>query len=62
MDVPNLLEFWSFIYFGPASAFGPFLEFSDYINFIEFKGQYAKLPRGLKDGFVTWYPALLSAA
>merc|ERR1712046_227123 len=61
-DVPTLLEFGGFVFFGPACVTGPFLEFSDYINFVQFKGHYAKLPRGLTDGYVTVRPALLSLA
>ena len=30
------------------------MEYADYINFIEFKGVYEKLPRGTTYGYVSW--------
>ena len=42
------------MFFGPASLTAPFIEYSDYIKFIELKGVYAKLPGGT----ASWMPAL----
>lgn len=53
--MPTFIEFWSFVLFGPASVTGPFFEYADYKNFIEFKGVYSKLPHGL----VSMRPALI---
>jgi len=37
----------------------PFVEFTDYKNWIEFEGVYKTQPRGLKNGFATFKPALI---
>ena len=57
-QVPTLLEFYSYVLFGPGLVTGPFFEYSDYLNFISFKGHYSKLPRGFPGGLVTVLPAL----
>ena len=54
-----MLEFWSFVFFGPGCIIGPFMEYSDYINFIEFKGVYEKLPHGMTDGYTSWKPSFI---
>ena len=48
--MPSLLEFSSYIYFYPTTIIGPFIEFNDFINFIDKKGCYANLPNRL--GFI----------
>ena len=40
---PSFLEFASYIYFYPTSIAGPFIEFKDFINFIEEKDCYNSL-------------------
>ena len=35
------------------------MEFTDFVNFIEFKSNYAKLPRGTTEGYITWKPAFI---
>jgi len=50
VKLPNILEFTGYVLFAPGCVMGPFFEFSDYKNFIEFKGHYTNLPRGLCSG------------
>lgn len=45
--IPNLFEYFGFIYFYPASVIGPTFNFINYHNFIHLKGQYSKLPSRL---------------
>ena len=49
-EMPSLLEYFSYIYFYPTSIIGPFIEFKDFINFIDKKECYANLPKRL--GFI----------
>lgn len=53
--MPSLLEFSSYIYFYPACIVGPFIEYMDFINFIDEKDCYtnltSKLGYILKQGF-----------
>lgn len=52
--LPTLLEFAGYVHFSQGCIMCPFFEFSDYINWIERKSHYKKLPaRG--------YSAVLSA-
>lgn len=39
--VPNILEYFSYIYFIPSCIVGPFFEYKDYENFMYKKGDYA---------------------
>jgi lysophospholipid acyltransferase len=40
----SFLEYFSYIYFFPSCLMGPFFEFSDFIEFIELKGDYEEIP------------------
>ena len=40
---PTILEFCSYIYFYPTTIIGPFIEYKDFINFIEEKDCYSNL-------------------
>jgi MBOAT, membrane-bound O-acyltransferase family len=44
VHMPSIMEVYSYTFFCSACLCGPFFEFSDYINFIEMKGNYAKVP------------------
>ena len=44
MEKPTLLELFSYIFFYPSCVVGPSFEFSDFKNFIEFKGDYKDIP------------------
>ena len=48
--MPSLLEYFSYIYFYPTTIIGPFIEYTDFINFIDKKDCYANLPKRL--GFI----------
>ena len=50
VHLPNLLEYFSFVFFCNGCLVGPFIEFSDFKNFMELQGVYKSLPRGLKSG------------
>lgn len=41
---PTPLEVASYVFFCSGCVVGPFFEYSDYINYIEEKGRYAKIP------------------
>ena len=43
VEKPTLLEFCSYIYFYPTAILGPFVEYKDFINFIEEKDCYKDL-------------------
>ena len=43
VEKPSILEFCSYIYFYPTSIIGPFIEYKDFINFIEEKECYSNL-------------------
>ena len=49
-EMPSLLEYASYIYFYPTSIVGPFIEFKDFINFIDEKDCYAELKNNM--GFI----------
>ena len=53
----STLEFLSYIYFFPSCLMGPFFEYSDYIDFIEEKGDYEEIP----DTFIIAFKRLLLA-
>ena len=40
----TIFEFFSFTFFFPTCICGPFIEFNDFIRFIEEKGEYANIP------------------
>ena len=43
VEKPSVLEFCSYIYFYPTTIIGPFIEYKDFINFIEEKECYSNL-------------------
>ena len=43
-EMPGLLEYWSYVFYGNACALGVFFEFSDYKRFIEKTGEYKNSP------------------
>lgn len=45
--MPSLLEYASYIYFYPTTIVGPFIEYKDYINFIDLTDCYTKLTNNL---------------
>ena len=51
-EMPSLIEYASYIFFYPTTIIGPFIEFKDYINFIEYKDCYSNLTNNL--GFVLY--------
>lgn len=48
VEMPSLLEYASYIYFYPTTLVGPFIEFKDFINFIEEKDCYKNLTSKMK--------------
>ena len=44
VDVPNIIQYSSFVFFCSGCLAGPFLEFSDFYNFMELTGEYENLP------------------
>lgn len=46
-ELPSLFEYASYIYFYPTCIVGPFIEYKDFINFIELKDCYANLTNNL---------------
>ena len=47
VEMPSLLDYASYIYFYPTSIVGPFVEYKDYMNFIELKDCYTNLTNNL---------------
>ena len=47
VDLPSLLEYASYIYFYPTTIVGPFIEYKDFINFIDLTDCYANLNNNL---------------
>ena len=45
--MPSLIEYASYIYFYPTTIIGPFVEYKDFINFIELKDCYSNLTDNL---------------
>lgn len=56
VHLPNLFEFASFVHFPMGCIIGPYLEYSDFINWVQFTGPYKELPRG---GFESVVPAII---
>lgn len=54
--MPTLLEFMGFIHLSTGCMVGPYLEFVDYKQWIEFSGRYKNVPRG---DLSTLVPALI---
>ena len=48
VEKPTFLEFCSYIYFYPTALLGPFIEYKDFINFIEEKDCYKDLNKKFK--------------
>lgn len=44
VNMPTVLEMLSYTYFCCSCIVGPYYEYVDYINFIEMKGHYEKIP------------------
>lgn len=55
--MPTILEFAGFVFMISGTIMGPFIEFSDFKNWIELTGNYKRLPVGAKGG-VTIIPSL----
>ena len=55
--MPNLVEFSSYVFFCAGCIVGPFLEYSDYKNWIELEGVYKTRRRGMAQGWRTAMPA-----
>lgn len=53
--MPTLLEYGSFIHLSTGCIIGPYLEYMDFKNWIEFAGPYADQPKG---DFTTLVPAV----
>ena len=47
VELPSLLEYASYIYFYPTTIVGPFIEYKDFINFIDLTDCYANLNKNL---------------
>lgn len=47
VKMPSPLEMISYVYYCGACICGPFFEYSDYINYIERKGIYSKIPSSI---------------
>ena len=62
VEMPTLLEFASYIYFYPTFIVGPYIEYTDFINFIDLKDCYANLTNNLGyvfyQGFEKFFLAL----
>jgi len=56
--MPSILEYSSYVFFCCGPIVGPVFEYSDFKDFCELTNNYKTLPRGLKDGFSTFGPAL----
>lgn len=46
VHLPTLFEFASFTHFSTGCMVGPYLEYYEYINWIELSGPYKNMPRG----------------
>ena len=51
------MEYMGFVCFAPGCIVGPFLEYKDYIDWIELRGDYEYMPRGLS--FSTVVPTII---
>ena len=59
MYLPTILEYCSFVFFCCGCLVAPFMDFSDYKEWIEMDGVYKDMPRGLKNGYKSFKPALI---
>ena len=57
IHMPTLMEFSSYVFFVSGCIVGPFLEYSDYKNWIELEGVYKTLPIGMSQGWKSAWPA-----
>ena len=57
VDLPTFVEFMGFVSFGPGCLVGPFIEFRDYIDFMERRGEYEDMPCGLS--MPTFVPSMI---
>ena len=57
-EFPSLLEYCSFVFSNCGAIIGPFFEYADFKNWIEMKGHYKSMPRGLSNGWVTIVPSI----
>ena len=46
-EMPSLIEYASYIFFYPTCIIGPYIEFKDYMNWIEYKDCYSNLHKNL---------------
>ena len=46
-EMPSLIEYASYIFFYPTTIIGPYIEFKDYMNWIEYKDCYSNLKTNL---------------
>ena len=46
-EMPSLIEYASYIFFYPTCIIGPYIEFKDYMNWIEYKDCYSNLHQNL---------------
>lgn len=59
--MPSFLEYSSYIYFYPTCIVGPFIEYMDFINFIDQKGCYSNLKNKLNYIFSQGFQKLFIA-
>lgn len=59
VDLPNVLELLSYVYFPSACIVGPFFEFADYKMYIERTGRYSKIPSTWKHALIKFLRAKL---
>ena len=52
--MPSILELVSYTYSFSGCIMGPFFEFSDYIRFIEEKGEYKEIPNTIYYSIRSW--------
>lgn len=57
LHLPTYIEFLSYVSHSSGCLSGPFMEFADFKNWIEFEGHYKTLPRG-KEGWKNLWPAV----
>jgi len=60
--LPSVLEMLSYVYFCSACICGPFFEYADYIQYIEMKGRYAKIPSNFKQAGIKFLKGKLCLA
>lgn len=57
-EVPSLLPFLSYCFFGSGCISGPFLEYRHFVDFIERKGIYEKMPSGVTGALSSVMPSV----